>query len=98
LGGASSVAELDARTGALVRVISRKKYRLEGPAAIAVAGGHVWVANVGDTNTGGTVTELNARTGALVRAISRKKYRFGWPFGIAVAGGHVWVANGGAGY
>ena len=62
-GGGNSVTELDAKTGGLIRVIRGSAYGFKGPDAIAVIGGHVWVANGG----GNTLTELDATTGDLVR-------------------------------
>jgi hypothetical protein len=63
----NSVTELDASTGALVRVISASIYRLAGPDAMAVSGCHdLFAANGG----GNWVIELDTSTGALVRVIS----------------------------
>jgi len=53
-GGGNSVTELDAATGALVRVITGTKYRFNGPYGISSDGTHVWVAN----ESGDSVTEL----------------------------------------
>jgi DNA-binding beta-propeller fold protein YncE len=78
------VTELNAETGALIRVVSARRDRLTDPEAIAVAGNRVWVVNsFGNSVTvinattgayydqsGGWVTELSAATGALVRVIS----------------------------
>lgn len=90
--GANAVYELSARTGALIRIISGRRYRLSGPDAIAASGSGVWVASGGSN----TVTELNAATGGLVRVISAPGDRLSVPTGLAVAGGHVWVASGGS--
>jgi len=57
-----SVTELNASTGALVRVVSDQ---FGGPYAMAVAGADLFVANHNGT---GSVTELDASTGALVNA------------------------------
>ena len=56
-----SVTELDARTGALVKVIDAFKYGLNAPGDIAVGDGRVWVVN------NDSLTEMDAKTGALVR-------------------------------
>jgi hypothetical protein len=59
--------------GALVRVISTDAYQVygfSGPRAMAVAGGHLFVAN-----QTGTVTEVDASTGALVRPPVRGELR-----------------------
>jgi hypothetical protein len=53
-GAGNSLTELDASTGALVRVISASSYRFNGPVAMAVSGHDLFVANGG----GRSVTEL----------------------------------------
>ena len=85
----NSVTELNASTGALVKVISGSRYEFNDPDAIASDGTHVWVAN----DDGNSVTELNASTGGLVKVISGSSYGFNDPDAIASDGTHVWVAN-----
>jgi carbonic anhydrase len=63
--GGGSVTELNASTGALVRVVSGSVYKFNHPCAMAVAGGDLFVANV----AGNSVTEVDASTRALVRVI-----------------------------
>jgi hypothetical protein len=63
--------------------------QLNQPDAIAVDGGHVWVANFGSS----TVTEFSASDGHLIRVLSQPGYGFDHPRAIGVAGSHVWVAN-----
>ncbi len=92
-GTNSSITELDAATGNLVRVISGPKYRLNYSAAISVAGGELWVAN-GLGTKGGSVTEVSASTGDLVRVISGPAFQFSGPDAISSDGVHVWVADG----
>jgi hypothetical protein len=58
---------------------------------MALAGGHLFVANGGVG--GGSLTEVNASTGALVRAISGPAYKFSDATAMALAGGHLFVAN-----
>ena len=82
------VTELNAADGSLLRTVSGRNYGSDGPAAITVAGAHVWVANSGDS-----VTELNASDGSLARTVSGGNFGFNQPAAIAVAGPHVWVAN-----
>jgi uncharacterized small protein (DUF1192 family) len=99
----NSVAELNARTGALVRVIDAKSDAFHHPDGIAVQGSHVWVTNGNEEFGMGTmnyplakyssVTELNARTGALVRVIDANTDELLQPGPIAVSGSHVWVLN-----
>ena len=86
---ATSVTELSASTGALVKVISGSAYKFNDPDAIASDGTHVWVANA----AGDSVTELSASTGALVKVISGSAYKFDDPDAITSDGTHVWVAN-----
>ena len=68
----SSVTELKASTGDLVRVISAS-YRFDYPDALALGGGDLFVSNDGANS----VTELNARTAKLVRVVP----------GLSAAGG-----------
>jgi YVTN family beta-propeller protein len=58
-----------------------------GPAAVAVAGSTVWVANLDD----GTVTRIDARTNQVV---GKPLSVGGRPVAVAVGGGAVWVASG----
>jgi hypothetical protein len=71
---------------------SSASYGFSSPDSIAVAGSHVWIANLG-----GSVTELNADNGSVVRTLSSSSYGFSSPEGIAADGIHVWVANLGGG-
>jgi WD40 repeat protein/6-phosphogluconolactonase (cycloisomerase 2 family) len=64
-------------------------YHFGYPDAIAVDGGHLWVAS----STGNSVTEVNASDGSVIRVLSGGGYQFNTPYAIAVAGGHVWVPN-----
>jgi WD40 repeat protein len=64
-------------------------YHFGYPDAIAVDGGHLWVAS----STSNSVTELNASDGSAIRVLSGGGYQFNTPYAIAVAGGHVWVPN-----
>jgi outer membrane protein assembly factor BamB len=86
-----SVTELNASTGALVRVISGPKYEFESPDAIASSGPDLFVAN--GVYPDGSVTELNTTTGALVRVISGKAYGFCDPSAIVSRGADLFVAN-----
>ncbi len=52
--GGSSVIELSASTGQMVRVISGASYQFNEPFAITADGTHVWVANM----IGNSITEL----------------------------------------
>jgi DNA-binding beta-propeller fold protein YncE len=73
----NAVIELNAATGALVRVISGDGF--SHPIGISSDGSHVWVSNYG----GNSVTELSAATGALVRVIKGSSDGFSSPEGRA---------------
>jgi len=99
----NSVTELNAKTGALVRVIDAKSDAFHHPDGIAVQGSHVWVTNgnqefgMGTSNyplaKNSSVTELNASNGSLVRVIDANTDHLLAPGPIAVSGSHVWVLN-----
>ena len=91
-GASGWLAEIDAATGALIRIVAGQRYGLADPVALAVDGNTLWVAD----GTGNAVTEVNARTGALIRVIAGQEYQLADPGAIAAGGGHVWVANAGA--
>jgi DNA-binding beta-propeller fold protein YncE len=82
------VTELNAATGAPIRVLTGPGYRFSFPAAIAADGARIWAANAG-----GSVTELNAATGAPIRVLTGPSYRFSSPLAIAADGARIWVAN-----
>jgi outer membrane protein assembly factor BamB len=87
-GNSDSLSEIDASTGALVRVIS-SPYQFKGPDAMAVAGAKLFVMN----GSGNSLTEINASTGALVRVISGPAYSLYDPSAVAVAGDDLFVAS-----
>ena len=66
-----------------------RQYGLRNPAALAVGGGILWVAN----SLGNSVTEINASTGTLIRVLSGREYHFQDPSGIAASGSTAWVTN-----
>jgi DNA-binding beta-propeller fold protein YncE len=49
----NSVTELNAATGALVKVITGSRYGFDGPEAVSSDGTHVWVANQRDQTVTG---------------------------------------------
>ena len=92
-----SVTEVDATTGALVRVLSAQKYAFSGPSALAVVGPDLFVASNDDFTGGfGSVTEVDISTGALVRVISSPSYGFAEPIAMVADHDDLFVANGGA--
>jgi hypothetical protein len=58
--GHGAVTEINARTGALVRVLSGSPYNLSTPNAVAAAGSQVWIASFGPKNTPGSITVLKS--------------------------------------
>ena len=88
--GAASLAQIDARTGSIVRVISGARYDFNGATAMSVLGHDLYVADAGAN----AVTEVDTTTGALVRVLSGARYGFDGPDGEAVWGDHLYVANG----
>jgi len=81
----SSIVELNASNGSLVRLIRANS--LNQPLSMAIDREHVWVANF----FGNSVTELKKSNGAVVRVIGAG---INEPGGIAIAGSHVWVTDG----
>ncbi len=91
-GGGGWLSEIDAATGALIRVIAGPRYALADPQALAADGNTLWVAD----GNGDALTEINAATGALIRVVAGPEYQFADPGAIATDGADVWVANSGA--
>jgi hypothetical protein len=89
--GPGSVTEVNATTGALVRVISGPAFRFYYPFDVLAAGPDVFVGNLGlpSGKTGG-VTVLDASTGAVVQVL---KGPVSHPIAMAVAGNELVVAN-----
>lgn len=94
-GPSGAVAELDASTGKLIDFIAPSSDRIDGPDAILVSNGNVWIANLngGLATSTGTITELRARSRKLVRVIAPRGLALSNPSGLAVIGGELWVAN-----
>jgi hypothetical protein len=83
----SSVEELNASNGAVIRTLSGGRYEFGQPTGIAADGTHVWVAN------GMSLTEVNASDGTVIRVLSGGKYARIQPSRIADDGTHLWVAS-----
>jgi hypothetical protein len=64
------VTEIDAPTGALVRVISGARTGFDQPVALAPMPPDLFVAGYEPVHHRGSVTEIDASTGAVVRVIS----------------------------
>src|SRR5215475_4376901 len=63
-------------------------YGFDGPNALAIGGGHVWVANV----PGNSIIELKQSSGKLIRQFSTG-YGLASPYALLIHGKHLWVAN-----
>jgi len=93
----SSLTELNASNGSLVRIVNSSADKFSYPDSIAVSGGHVWVVNATADNgnaSGSSLTELNASNGSLVKVIRSSAGRLEAGT-IAASGDHVWVAGSG---
>ncbi len=87
VGPDGSVAELSARTGAIIRVIAAPRYDVGDPQAATVADGHLWVASMDYPGPGGSVTEISAATGGLIRVISGTRQRVETTTALTTAAG-----------
>jgi hypothetical protein len=84
-GAGNSLTELNASTGALVRVVSGPAHQFDHPDSMVAGGSDLFVAN-GYGTGGGSLTEVDASTGALVRVVSGSAYHFEEPGALALAG------------
>jgi hypothetical protein len=83
-----SVTEINATTGAFVRLVVAERYELKGESgSIAAGGGDIWVV------TSDHITEINPSTGAVVRIVLGPTYGFDVADEIAWDGSHLWVTN-----
>jgi hypothetical protein len=92
--GAGTVVKIQAATGKVVARATGARFGFDKPSALAVASGHVFVANSGSNS----VTELLASTLGTLRVISATagpggSSEFSTPTGMAAHGGDVWVSN-----
>jgi DNA-binding beta-propeller fold protein YncE len=85
-----SVSELDASSGALVRVLLASRFGFSMPDAVSSDGTDVWMADDGLGSTSGFATELDASTGTRVRVIKGRPYGFKRPSSVWSDGTHVW--------
>jgi serine/threonine protein kinase len=86
--GTGSVTEIDARTGARIRVLSGP--HITDPSALASDGAHIWVANGGHS-----IDEFNASDGTWVRTLlPLSAYPApADPDGLLPTGGRLWMAQ-----
>jgi hypothetical protein len=92
--GAGAVVKVSTVTGKVVARATGAQFGFSKPSALAVASGHVFVANSGSNS----VTELVASTLSPLRLISGAagpggSSEFSTPTGMAAHGGDVWVSN-----
>jgi hypothetical protein len=83
----SSVEELDASNGSVIRTLSGSKYHFGTPTGIAANGTHVWVTN------GIALTEVNATTGDPINILQGSQWAAMQPTGIADDGTHLWITS-----
>ncbi len=89
------VTEVNAGTGALVRVLLGEQYAFCYPDAMAVLGADFYVANLCGS-AGGSVTEINISTGTPVRVISGQRYHFGGLTALQASRPDLFVLSGGS--
>jgi DNA-binding beta-propeller fold protein YncE len=85
----SSITELNASNGSLVRVIGYWANDIMSPVAIMASGSHVWMADKW-TNS---VAEFSASNGSRVRVIDAPADKLHEPDAIVASGSHVWIAD-----
>jgi hypothetical protein len=96
----SSVTELKANTGALIRVINAKADDFLEPGPIAVSGNHVWVLNANSAQSytsppANALIELDAADGSLVRVFKTNQDDFFGPLNLTATRSDVWVSDAG---
>ncbi len=92
--GNSTIAEIDATTGRLVRILTnapKGPLRFDGPVALASTSTSttLWVANAANSS----VTVVKIATGAVTSVLSSPTYDFSGLAGLAVNGADVWATN-----
>jgi hypothetical protein len=92
----SSITELNASNGSLVRVINSPADQLLQPGPIVVSGSHVWVVNSNSTQSSrATLIELNASNGSLVRVYGGNTDGLNGVLNITASTNDVWLTNAG---
>ena len=90
----SYLTEIDASTGALVKVVRQLPYRFGNIMAMVPDGPDLYVLNQPVMNNQApSIVELNTSTWALVRVISGEQYKLSDPFSMVLSGGKLFVAN-----
>jgi outer membrane protein assembly factor BamB len=88
----SSIIELNAGNGQVIRTTTGPNGTFHGISAIAACRSHIWVANRNPSS----VIELNADTGDVINELSRPKYYLNQPLSMAAAGNDLWIADAGS--
>jgi hypothetical protein len=68
----------------------------DGPGAVAVCAGRVWVTNSSDSPerpVDNSVTEINETTGAVIRVLDSDSFDFAQPVAFGCGGDHLWVVD-----
>ena len=92
LGRTGSLTEVNASTGALVRVVPRPAH-FDRPTALVPDGDDLFVANEGGLGSTGSLTELNALTGAFIKSVSGPRYQFDGPDAMVLEGDDLFVTD-----
>jgi hypothetical protein len=93
--GNNSVAELDARSGHVLRVLSGQSDGFTAAGLIAADRDHVWIPNgSASTQANGTITELSASNGSVIRVLHEESHGLDYPAAIVDDGTHVWITSG----
>ncbi len=87
--GGNSVTELNATTGALVRVIKGSTYKLHGTAHLTSNGVDVWISNLRGT----TLAELNATSGNFIKDVNVSKLGLTQVNALTSDANHLWVVD-----
>lgn len=93
----SSVTQLSAATGRVIRTFGSPRTGFNGPIeSIAQESNHLWVL-IGiwykHGRHGGTLTEVNKLTDSTMQIIPINDGRYTYPCGVVAASGKVWVAD-----
>ena len=92
--GNNSVAELDARSGQLIRVLPGVSHGFTASGLIAADPSHVWIPNGSVVDANSTITELNASNGSKITVLNEQSHGLDHPVAIADDGRHVWITSG----
>jgi hypothetical protein len=93
--GNNSVAELDARSGEVLRVLSGESDGFTASGLIAADRDHIWIPNGSPSApANGTITELSASNGSVITVLHEESHGLDYPAAIVDDGTHVWITSG----